>query len=80
MTKRKAQRSNADQVILTRKDLFDMGIDVGDSSLLRWEYYGRFPRRIKLSGTRVAWLKSEVDEWIKDRAAERAQTHYADPT
>lgn len=79
MTIRKPQRSHADQVILTRQDLIDMGIDVGDSTLLRWEYEGRLPRRIKLSGTRVAWLKSEIDEWIKDRAAERARTHYADP-
>lgn len=79
MTMRKPHKSNADQVILNRQDLIDIGIDAGDSSLLRWEYVGRFPRRIKLAGTSVGWLKSEVDEWIKERAAERARTHYADP-
>ncbi len=29
---------------------------------------GRFPRPIRLAGTRsVAWVESEVDQWIKDQ-------------
>lgn len=66
------------QVLLSRADLKLLGIKVSNSSLLRWEFAGRFPRRIRMSGTSVAWLKSEVEEWLLERAAERATWHYAD--
>jgi predicted DNA-binding transcriptional regulator AlpA len=65
--------------ILVRADLRSLGIDVSDTTLLRWEFGGRFPRRIKLGGTRVAWLAHEVLQWINDVSAKRATTHYADP-
>ena len=67
------------RLLLNRSDLKKLGISVSNSSLLRWEHAGRFPRRIRLAGTSVAWLKSEVDLWLKDRATERADHHYADP-
>ena len=67
------------RVILVREDLQSIGIKVSNSSLLRWEHAGRFPRRIRMAGTSVAWLKSEVDAWLGERAAERANHHYADP-
>nr|WP_241973623.1 AlpA family phage regulatory protein [Aliidiomarina shirensis] len=28
---------------------------------------GEFPRQINLCGKRVAWLESEIDEWITTR-------------
>ena len=65
-------------LILGRDDLRKIGIKVSNSSLLRWENAGRFPRRLRLAGTRVAWLKQEVDEWVKTRAEERKQHVYAD--
>lgn len=67
------------QIVLNRRDLKRLGIKVSNSSLLRWEHAGRFPRRIRMAGTSVAWLKSEVDAWFEARAAERAGHHYADP-
>lgn len=67
------------QVILGREDLQKIGISVSNSSLLRWEHAGRFPRRIRMAGTSVAWLKSEIEAWISERAVERANHHYADP-
>ena len=39
---------------------------------------GRFPRRMRLAGTRVAWLKDEVDQWLQARAEERKHHVYAD--
>ena len=39
--------------------------------ILRLEKRGRFPRRLHLGANRVVWLKSEIEEWINDRAAER---------
>ncbi len=37
----------------------------------RLERAGLFPQRIQLGPCRVGWLESEVDEWIKQKAAER---------
>ena len=39
--------------------------------ILRLEKRGRFPRRIRLGENRVAWLRSEIEEWIAARVAER---------
>jgi len=64
--------------ILTRHDLKRMGIKVSNTSLLRWEALGRFPRRIRMAGTSVAWLATEIDTWLDQRASERAAHHYAD--
>ena len=64
--------------LATRADLKRMGIKVSNTTKLRWEKQGRFPRRIKMGGTTVAWFMSEIEEWLAERAAERARTHYAD--
>ena len=64
--------------ILGRKHLQDIGITVSNSSLLRWEQNGRFPRRIRMAGTRVGWLKTEGDNWLSERAEERKRHVYAD--
>lgn len=65
-------------VLASRADLKRLGISVSNSTLLRWEARGRFPRRIRMAGTSVAWLLSEVEDWVTARAAEREHTHYAD--
>ena len=67
-----------EQIVLNRRDLMSLGIRVSNSSLLRWEQAGRFPRRIRMAGTTVAWLKSEVDAWVEARAEERSRHTYAD--
>lgn len=64
--------------LLTRRALRYRGIRVANTTLLRWEANGRFPRRVRLGGTSVAWLKSEVDAWIEARAEERSRWHYAE--
>lgn len=67
-----------DKVLLSRNDLKALGITVSNSSLLRWEQLDRFPRRIRMAGTTVAWLKAEVDNWLDARAEERKYHVYAD--
>lgn len=67
------------QTIVNRSDLKQIGITASDSTLLRWEYYGRFPRRLKLARTRVAWLAAEVQQWIKDASDGRDNDHYTEP-
>jgi len=64
--------------ILNRTDLIRLGIKVSNSTLLRWEQAERFPRRIRMAGTSVAWLASELDAWLLDRGKERSNHHYAD--
>ncbi len=50
-----------EKLLLTRSDLKRLGITVSNTTILRWESLGRFPRRLRLGGgTRVAWLASEV--------------------
>lgn len=64
--------------LATRADLKRMGITLSNTTLLRLEARGRFPRRLRIGGTTVAWLMSEIEDWLKERAEERARTHYAD--
>lgn len=42
-------------------------IGVSWVTILRWEKQGLFPRRRKIGPRLVAWLESEVDQWVADR-------------
>ncbi|EAR49951.1 hypothetical protein OG2516_17478 [Oceanicola granulosus HTCC2516] len=66
------------KTLATRDDLKRLGIQASNTTLLRWEARGRFPRRVRLAGTSVAWLSSELEDWLAERAAERSRTHYAE--
>lgn len=39
--------------------------------ILRLEKRGMFPRRVQLGTNRVAWLLTEIEQWIAMRVAER---------
>lgn len=41
-------------------------------TLYNWERDGNFPKRRKIGPNSVAWLKSEIDQWIADRATGRS--------
>jgi predicted DNA-binding transcriptional regulator AlpA len=66
------------KTLATRADLRRVGISVSNTTLLRWEARGRFPRRIRMAGTSVAWFLCEIEDWLAARAAARARTRYAD--
>lgn len=66
------------KVFLTRADLKAIGIPGSNVTLLRNEARGRFPRRIRIGGTRVCWDKDEILKWIEDCRAQRVHHHYAD--
>lgn len=36
-------------------------------TLWRMERAGRFPQRVRLSGGRVGWFATEVEEWLQNR-------------
>lgn len=64
--------------VLSRGDLRRLGIWQSNSTLLRHEATGRFPRRARFSGSTVFWDHDEIMAWIEARKAERATWHYAD--
>lgn len=69
---------NGQKTLATREDLKCFGIPVSNTTLLRWEAHGRFPRRIRMAGTSVAWFLSEIEDWFSERSKERSKTHYGD--
>lgn len=66
------------RLLLTRSDLKALGIPGTNVTLLRNEQRGRFPRRLRIGGTRVCWDRAEVMQWLDERRAERATHRYAD--
>lgn len=66
-------------VFLSRRDLKRLGINVANVTLIRWENAGRFVKRVRLGGTRVAWPADQIKQWCQDRINERERFVYADP-
>jgi prophage regulatory protein len=47
------------------------GIPFSRVHLARLEAAGNFPRRIQLSENSIAWIESEIDAWLAEKAARR---------
>lgn len=45
-------------------------IGLGRTSIYKMVNEGTFPKPVRVLGKKVAWLDSEVDEWMMDRIAE----------
>jgi len=60
-----------DRLLLTRGDLPKLGIRVSNSTLLRLEAAGKFPKRVRIGDHSVAWLASEIHAHIEALASER---------
>lgn len=58
--------------LLNRDDLRSRGITYSNTRLIRLEKAGQFPRRLRLSPGRVAWLSDEIDGWLSRLAADRS--------
>jgi prophage regulatory protein len=50
--------------VLSRANLSERGISYSAVHLLRLEADGKFPRRLYLSPARVAWIESEIDDYL----------------
>ena len=77
-TKCPIKDESSPKLLLTRKDLRELGIIVSNTTLLRWERNKRFPQRLRLAGTTVCWLAPEVSTCLEERAQERASHVYAE--
>ena len=40
------------------------------TTIYRWRVAGRFPQAVALGAHSMGWIESDVDEWIRERAAE----------
>lgn len=61
------------QQLITYEGLGPKGIAYSKVQLWRLERAGKFPQRVRLSSQRVAWVESEIDEWIAARITARRQ-------
>lgn len=62
---------NNNKILLVRGDLSRLGIKLSNTTMLRLEAAGRFPKRIRIGAHSVAWLASEVHAHIQALAAAR---------
>ncbi|MBV9955271.1 MAG: AlpA family phage regulatory protein [Pseudolabrys sp.] len=61
--------------LVSKKDLKAVyGVPYSFAHIARLEVAGRFPPRVKLGACRVAWVAEEVEAWIEERIANRAQS------
>lgn len=58
-------------VLLTRADLRERGIRISNSTMLRMEAKGRFPKRRYLTPKTVVWKLEEIDEFLARLLADR---------
>lgn len=59
------------KILLTRGDLPRLGINLSNSTMLRLEAAGQFPKRLRIGAHSVAWLSSEIHAHIETLAAAR---------
>lgn len=60
--------------ILFKRDIAEL-TRMSPEALSRMEQKNMFPRRIKIGQQRVAWIESEVRDWLADRMSERFEAH-----
>jgi prophage regulatory protein len=58
-------------IIYDRSDLRRRGIKLSNSTLLRLESAGRFPKRVRVGDHSVAWIATEIDGHIAHLAQAR---------
>lgn len=70
-------RINAADRFITKAEVISL-VGLSETTFLPEERAGRFPARIKVSSTRVAWLHREVLYWLntRPRATEIAEPSY----
>lgn len=59
------------KIVLTREDLARLGINISNSTMLRLEAVGRFPKRIRIGDQSVAWFANEVIAHLETLASKR---------
>ena len=56
--------------LIKLKEVIDK-TSLGRSTIYEFMTKGTFPKQVSLGAKSVAWLESEVDDWIMERIGER---------
>ena len=72
MTSSKNQKIESNRLI--RRTEVQSKTGLGASSIYAMMKKGKFPQCISLSESRVAWLESDIDQWIAERVASHKAT------
>ncbi len=59
--------------LIVFKDLKARGVLLGRRQIDRLEKAGKFPRRVPISASRVAWVAEEIDQWVTDKINSRPE-------
>jgi prophage regulatory protein len=54
-------------------------IPISSATLARRVAAGAFPRPVRIGKRRVAWVQSEVSDWLAARMEERGSTRMSEP-
>jgi prophage regulatory protein len=55
-------------------------IPISGATMWRTIAAGDFPKPIRIGKRRVAWLQTEIDDWLGERMVERGSTRPSDPS
>jgi len=58
---------------LLRRKTVEARTGLARSTLYQMMQTGHFPKPVRIGGRAVAWLESDIDEWIEARLAEREE-------
>jgi prophage regulatory protein len=58
---------NIEKLLVSKKELKQIGIPYSPQHIARLERDGHFPKRINLGACRVVWDYREICEWIQTR-------------
>ncbi len=64
-------KSNSPVVFLDLREV-SRRVCVSSRTIVRWVDSGLFPKPVKLSPTRIAFIESEIQAWQEAKIAERA--------
>ena len=73
MTLSKSQQTENNRLI--RRTEVQNKTGLGASSIYAMMKQGKFPQCMNLSERRVAWIESDVDQWIAERVANHRATN-----
>ena len=46
-------------------------VPYSEAHIWRLEKAGKFPRRVRIGANRIAWVESEVNNWVSSKLPER---------
>ena len=55
-----------EEIFLTLKEVMEI-TTIGRSTIYYWMPKGLFPRPINIGPRKVAWLQSDIDDWMEER-------------